>query len=111
MEQLLPLILIGGLMYFVLILPQQRRTKEHKALLASLEVGDEVVLNSGIHGFVSAIDGEVIWLEVAASTELKVTKSSVAGKIDVDDGASTDEAAKNEELEDTVSDKVEGEDD
>ncbi|MGF1598235.1 MAG: preprotein translocase subunit YajC [Acidimicrobiales bacterium] len=81
MEQFIPLILIGGLMYFVLILPQQRRSREHRQLLASLEEGDEVVLNSGIHGFVSAIEGEVLWLEVAEKVELKVSRSAVAGKI------------------------------
>ncbi len=109
MEQFLPLILIGGLMYFVLILPQQRRTREHKALLSSLEVDDEVVLNSGIHGFVTAVDGEVIWLEVAPNTELKVSKSAVAGKVDpvTEDGDdSAKDSAKDDasELEDTVDD-------
>lgn len=83
MEQFIPLILIGGLMYLVLILPQQRRNKEHRALLASLEVGDEVLMNSGIHGFVSAIDADILWIEVAPDTELKVSKSAIAGKVDV----------------------------
>lgn len=106
MEQLLPLILIGGLMYFVLILPQQRRTREHKALLASIEVGDEVVMNSGIHGFISAIDGEIVWLEVATNTELKISKSAVAGKID-EGGSEADEPVEADNLEDTV----DGEDD
>lgn len=83
MEQFIPLILIAGFMYLILILPQQRRNREHRALLAGLEEGDEIVLNSGIHGFVSAIEGDILWLEVATDTELKVTKSSVAGKIEV----------------------------
>ena len=81
--EFIPLILIGGLMYLVLILPQQRRNREHKALLASLDVGDEVLMNSGIHGFVSAIDNEIVWIEVAANTELKVSKSAIAGKVQV----------------------------
>jgi len=84
MEQLtgfLPLILIGALMYAVLILPQQRRTKEHKSLLAALEEGDEVLMNSGIHGFISAIDGEILWVEVAEKVELKVSRSAIAGKV------------------------------
>lgn len=116
MEQFLPLILIGGLMYFVLILPQQRRTREHKALLSSLEVDDEVVLNSGIHGFVTAIDGEILWLEVAANTELKVSKSAIAGKVDPepgDDADSTDADKKDADKDDDaeLEDTVEGEDD
>ena len=94
MEQFIPLILIGGLMYLVLILPQQRRNRDHKALLASLEVGDEVVMNSGIHGFVSAIDADILWIEVAANTELKVSKSSIAGKIQVPDEEDADDDVK-----------------
>lgn len=93
MEQFIPLILIGGLMYVVLILPQQRRNREHRALLASLEVGDEVLMNSGIHGFVSAIDGDILWIEVAANTELKVAKSAIAAKLESpeEDTVATDE--------------------
>ena len=83
LAQFLPLILIGGLMYAVLILPQQRRNKEHRTLLASLSEGDEVVLNSGIHGFISDIDKEIIWLEVAEKVELKVSRSAVAGKVEL----------------------------
>ncbi len=92
MEQFIPLILIAGFMYLILILPQQRRNREHRNLLASIEVGDEVVLNSGIHGFVSDLDGDILWLEVAADTELKVAKSSVAGKVEapIDDDAEDD---------------------
>ena len=120
MEQFIPLILIGGLMYFVLILPQQRRTREHKALLASLEVGDEVLMNSGIHGFISAIDGEILWIEVAANTELKVSKSAIAGKVEepddgagdrADDAADDSTADDSTDASDSVEDTVEGKDD
>jgi preprotein translocase subunit YajC len=79
--QFIPLILIGGLMYAVLILPQQRRNKEHRTLLAGLEEGDEVVLNSGIHGFISDIAGDIVWLEVADKVELKVSRSAIAAKV------------------------------
>jgi preprotein translocase subunit YajC len=94
LSQFIPLILIGGLMYVVLILPQQRRGKEHRTLLASLEEGDEVVMSSGIHGFVSAIDGDILWVEVADKVELKVSKSSVAGKITPPDEPEDDAAAE-----------------
>lgn len=84
MEQLgqfLPLLLVFGLMYLVLIVPQRRQKQKHQALLSSLADGDEVVLNSGIHGFVGAVDDNVVWLEVANGVELKVSKSAVAGKV------------------------------
>jgi len=98
MAQFLPIVVLGALMYVALILPQQRKTKEHRALLASLQEGDEVVLNSGIHGFVQAIDGTVLWLEVADRVELKVERSAVATKVRVDEAeppsAKADKAEK-----------------
>jgi preprotein translocase subunit YajC len=90
MQQIIPIVLIGGLMYVALILPQQRRTKEHKALLASLHEGDEIVMNSGIHGFVSAIDGDILWVEVADKVELKISRSAVATKIQPTDDSVAD---------------------
>ena len=63
----LPLIVIMLLMYMFLIRPQQKRAKEQQALVRSLAPGDEVLLNSGIHGVVKEVEEEngVIWLEVA----------------------------------------------
>lgn len=73
--------IVGVIFYAVLILPQQRRNREHKALLGSLEEGDEIVTNAGLYGFIAAVDGEVLWVEVADGVELKLAKSSVASKI------------------------------
>jgi preprotein translocase subunit YajC len=75
------LIGFGLVMYLVLFLPQQRRAREHKQLLASLTEGDEVVTNSGIYGFVNAVEDDVIWLDVAEGVELRLSKSAVASKI------------------------------
>ncbi|MEM9561160.1 MAG: preprotein translocase subunit YajC [Actinomycetota bacterium] len=79
--EFIPLIVVGVLMYVVLILPQQRRNREHRTLLASLEEGDEVMTNAGVYGFVAAVDGDIVWLEVADGVELKLSKASVANKI------------------------------
>ncbi|MEM7271720.1 MAG: preprotein translocase subunit YajC [Actinomycetota bacterium] len=81
--EFIPLIVVGVLMYAILILPQQRRNREHRALLAALEEGDEVVTNAGVYGFVAAVEEDVVWLEVAEGTELKISKSSVASKVQV----------------------------
>ncbi len=81
--EFIPLIVVGVLMYVVLILPQQRRNREHRALLASLEEGDEVLTNAGVYGFIAAVDGDVVWLEVADGVELKLSKASVANKVAV----------------------------
>lgn len=69
------------LLYFVLFVPQQRRRKEAQALLASLEVGDEVVLASGIHGFISELEPTVVWIEVAPNVDLKVARSAIASRV------------------------------
>ena len=78
-------LLFGG-MYFVFLRPRNRRLKEARALNASLAVGDEVVLNSGIYGFVSDIDGDIVWLDIADGhgqerIEIRVTRGSVARKV------------------------------
>ena len=67
--------------YFLMIRPQQQRQREAAALMAGLEPGDEVVLSSGIHGFLTEVEAAVVWVEVAEGTELKVTKSSVISKV------------------------------
>lgn len=78
-------VLFAG-MYFVLIRPRSRRAKEAAALVASTQVGDEVLLNSGIYGFVSAIEDDVLWLDIADGhgaerIEIRVARSAVARKI------------------------------
>ncbi len=82
MEQVIPFVLLAVFGYVALIWPQQRRNRAHRELIASIEVGDEVLLNSGIHGFVSAMEPDVYWLEVADSVELKVSRSAVASKVE-----------------------------
>ena len=89
--EFVPLIVVGLLMYVVLILPQQRRNREHKSLLASLEEGDEVVTSSGIYGFVASVEPDIVWLEVANGTELKVSKSSVSSKVVISEDPEEDE--------------------
>ncbi len=95
MEQLLVFAAIFAVMYFVLIMPQQRRQREAAALLKSLEEGDEVVLSSGIHGFISMLEDDICWIEVAEGVDLKVARSSVVSviKLDAEDDAADDEDA------------------
>ena len=90
----LPLIVIMLLMYMFLIRPQQKRVKEQQALVRSLAAGDEVLLNSGIHGVVKEVEEEsgVVWLEVAQDLELKVLRTAVERKFktDIDESSSED---------------------
>ena len=89
----LPLILIFGLMYFLMIRPQQKKARAQQSLVASIAAGDEVVLSSGLFGVVNEVEDDVIWLEVAKDIELKILRSAVDrrfnGSAPVDEG--TDE--------------------
>ena len=81
MEALIFPALLFLVMYFALIRPQQRQAKQTRELLASLEVGDEVITTSGIHGFINSLEDTVVWLEVSADIELKMSRSAIAAKV------------------------------
>ena len=87
----LPIILMFGVLYMVMIRPQQKRAKEHRALVESIAAGDEVVTSAGIFGVVSEVEGEVMWLEVAKGLELKVLKGTVDRLFDGDVSDVSDE--------------------
>ena len=71
----------GAAMYFLMIRPQRRRLKETQELQRAIGEGDEVITNAGIFGFVNAIDGDVVWLEIAEGTEIRVSRSSLLRRI------------------------------
>ena len=75
---LLPLVLIFGIFYFLLIRPQQNRMKEHQVMLTQLAKGDEVVTAGGIVGKITKADtGETFTVEIAKGVEVSVVKSTV----------------------------------
>ena len=80
MSGFIPLILIFGLMYVLMIRPQQKKVKAQQKLVTSIRAGDEVVLNSGIYGVVKEVEDDILWLEVFEGIELKVLRGSVDGR-------------------------------
>ncbi len=76
----LPIILIFAVLYFLMIMPQQRRQKKHAQMLEQIKRGDRVVLGSGIHGIVSNVKEQTFLVKVAENTELEVDKSAVSYK-------------------------------
>ena len=76
----LPLMLVGA--YFLLIRPQRRRQREQVALQGGLAEGDEVITTSGIYGFITGFDGDIIWLEVDDNIQLRVARAAVQRKVD-----------------------------
>lgn len=78
-EQLLFMLGMLVLFYFLLIRPQQKRAKAHRELVTNLKRGDSVITSSGIYGRIIDIDGNVMTLEIAKNTHVKVLKSYVGG--------------------------------
>lgn len=74
---LLPIALIA-VMYFLMIRPQMKRQKEHKAMLDKLAKGDEVITSGGIAGTVVALSDAFITVEVASGVQLRVQKGAIA---------------------------------
>ncbi len=76
--QFAPLAMILVVFYFFMIRPQMKRQKEQTAFAESLEKGKEVVTASGMIGKIRKIEGQVVELEVANNTFIRVTKSSIS---------------------------------
>ena len=102
--QLLFFGLIFVAMYFLLIRPQRRRSREAQELNRALSIGDEVQTASGLVGFVSGFDkddqaGDVAWLEIAENVEIRVMRSSISRRINTSSTptASGSDAGSNDE--------------
>jgi preprotein translocase subunit YajC len=74
---LLPLVLMFVVLYFIMIRPQMKRQKEHKAMVEALAKGDEVVTSGGVLGRVSKLGETYLHVEVANGVELQVQRSSI----------------------------------
>ena len=77
--QFLPFILIFGIFYFLVILPQQRQRRKTQDMLANLKTGDRVITSGGIYGLITNIDESTATLEIAEKVRIKVTRGSIAG--------------------------------
>lgn len=75
--QLLPMILMFVVLWFLMIRPQMKKAKEHKALLEGLQKGDEVVTQGGLVGKVTKVGDSYVTVEIAAGTEVVVQKPAV----------------------------------
>ncbi len=77
--QFLPLILIFAIMYFLLIRPQQKKVKEHQAMVAAVRRGDQIVTQGGLIGKISKVkDDNEVEVELAENVKVRVVKSTIA---------------------------------
>lgn len=77
--QFIPLILIFAIMYFLLIRPQQKKVKEHAAMVSALRRGDQVVTQGGLIGKVAKVkDDNEVEVELAEGVKVRVVQSTIA---------------------------------
>ncbi len=82
---ILPLMMVG--MYFLLIRPQRRRMKEQSGLQSSLAEGDEIITTSGMYGFITGFDGDIVWLEIDDTIQIRVARAAIQRKVDTSGSA------------------------
>ena len=78
-EQIGFLLLMFAVLYFLMIRPQQKRAKQHEAMMGALKKGDVVRTNGGIRGEITALDERDVTVEIAERTRIKVLRSHIAG--------------------------------
>jgi preprotein translocase subunit YajC len=77
LSSMLPLLLMFVVLYFVMIRPQMKRQKEHKAMIDALAKGDEVVTGGGMIGRVSKLGDSYVHVEIASSVEIQVQRTAI----------------------------------
>ena len=82
--QLLLMVVVFAIVYFMIIWPQQKQQKKHAEMIKGLQKGDRVVAAGGIHGTVAGIDEQrnIVVLKIDENVKIEVQRSSVASKLD-----------------------------
>ena len=75
---LIPTILIIGIMYFLMIRPQQKRMREHREMIGAIRRGDTVVTSGGIIGKVTRVDDNELQVEIADGVRIKLLRSTLS---------------------------------
>ena len=76
---LVPLVLVFGIFYFVILMPMRKKQQKVQAFLESLKVGDKIITTGGIYGQVTRISGDTVQLQVADKVRIDVSKAAVGG--------------------------------
>jgi preprotein translocase subunit YajC len=75
---LVPLILMFVIFYFLLIRPQQKKSKEHREMIGNLKKGDRIVTAGGLHGRITGVSDSTLTVEIAEKVRVKVNRASVS---------------------------------
>lgn len=77
--QLVPIVLIFGIFYFLLIAPMRKRQKAVQQMIEGVKKGDRIVTSGGLHGEVTAVLDQEVLLKVADNVKVKISKSAISG--------------------------------
>jgi preprotein translocase subunit YajC len=75
---LIPLVLMFGIMYFLVIMPQQRQRKKVQEMLSAIKNGDKVITTAGIYGTINGIDGDTVILKIADQVKIRIARAAIA---------------------------------
>lgn len=79
--QILPIVVIVGIFYVVVILPASKQRKKTEEMLSSLKKGDRVLTSGGMYGSVQGVENDVVFLKIAENVKVRVAKSAVTGVV------------------------------
>jgi preprotein translocase subunit YajC len=74
---LVMMVIVMGIFYVMLILPQQRQRKKMQEMLSALKAGDKVVTNGGIYGTIAGLDGDTVILKIADQVKIRIARSAI----------------------------------
>ena len=77
----IPLILMFVIFYFLLIRPQQKKTKEHREMISNLKKGDRVITSGGIYGRITGMDENTLTIEIADKVRVKLARGNIGARV------------------------------
>ena len=79
LSTLIPMVLILGIFYFVMVLPMRKRQQKVQAFLAALKVGDRIVTSGGIYGSITKVNDQSVHLQIANNVRVEVSRAAIVG--------------------------------
>lgn len=77
----MPIIIVFGIFYFIVIRPQSQQRKQHEEMLKNLKKGDRIVTSGGLHGTIAGFSGDVLKVRIADQVSVQISRSAVAVKL------------------------------
>jgi preprotein translocase subunit YajC len=93
-SQLIPLLLVGVLFLFLLILPERKKQKQRQKMLEAVKKGDRVITTSGLYGTVVSASSEVVVLQVADNVRLRFSRAAIQGVLEAEKDAAPKERSE-----------------